>query len=227
MRIIAVTIWYNENPEHLSALTRSLAGFADGLVAIDGAFAYFPDASTRSPQEQVDALVKGCEEANVELLLHRPNRLWEGEVEKRNASLRLAGTLDADWVVVVDGDMEIGSRNGARDALAATKFDVAVIRVEDDETTPNRQWCDARFVYRYSDSLRWWRSHYIVRNSERTLLCPLPPFERIALALPPLAPALSLRSLTLIHHPKERERRDAALASYDRRDESGIEAHGF
>ena len=223
MRVVAITVWFNEDPDHLAKLALSLAGFADGLVAVDGAYRYFPNGAARSRPEEAIALIEGCDHSGVELVLHQPNRLWEGEVAKRNTALRLARSLNPDWVVIVDGDTEIGYHEGVRDALAKTKFDVALTRMVDDESVANRQWCNIRNVFRYSDDLEWWRTHYMVRKGEKLLFCPLPANERLALQLPPLASACSLRYLTMIHHPKRGYRRSQALKSYEERDRIGIE----
>lgn len=228
MRIVAVTIWYDERPAHLHRLARSLEGFADGLCAVDGSYSYYPGGgSTRSHPRQVEMLTQACELAGVELLLHQPSALWEGEVAKRNAALRFAATLRPDWVLIVDGDTEVGNHDGARDVLESTRFDVAAVRQIDDEGVADRTWCDYRSVFRYDATLHYWRTHYIVRSGERLLQCPLPPDERRALDLPPLVSACSLRgNLTLIHHPKDPARRKAAEVSYVARDRIGVEALG-
>jgi hypothetical protein len=48
VKIVAALAWYREPPEFLDRLVRSLAGLVDVLVALDGAWALFPDAEPHS-----------------------------------------------------------------------------------------------------------------------------------------------------------------------------------
>lgn len=224
VRIIACTIWYDESPDDLAAMARSLHGFADGMVALDGAFETFPLGDNRpwSPSEQYAALADGCA-GEIELVLYQPTRAgeWFGhrgnEVEKRNASVRMAwGVLGADWVFNVDADMFLEEAGDARRQMELTDEDVVISDVEGHPT---------RHIYRYSPGLRHYRSHWIVLNERGMLSGPRDPNRGIG-DYPPLLPGLDLRETLLFAHPEKRDywRRVRQKAWYEIRDGTKLEA---
>lgn len=133
MKVYALCSWYDEDPRHLGRLVRSLKGFADVLVAVDGAYATFPGATAESPSVQHGALSDAVRSAGLRPYLVTPDVPWAGgEVEKRAAMFeyaRQAGATADDWLLIVDADMALGY--GSADTLGlleATDCDVAEVR---------------------------------------------------------------------------------------------------
>lgn len=220
LRIIACVIWYDESPDDLAAMARSLAGFADGMVALDGAFATFPierDGHPWSPSDQAQALTDGCA-GRMELILYQPilAGVWPGhrgnEVEKRNASVRIAGqVMGADWVFNCDADMLLEEFGDARRVMARSPgYDV----VQDDvEGIPTRH------IYRYSEGLMHWRSHWIVVNERGMLSGPRDPDRGLG-GYPRLLEPLDLRETIMFGHPEKTDywRRVRQTSWYEYRD---------
>lgn len=169
-RIVACLIWYDEHPDDLRDTCLSLAGFASGMVALDGAFHTFPHLAPWSPPEQWEALAQACAEAEIELLAYLPTRAgaWPGErgdeVEKRNASLYLAGLLQPDWVVAVDADMRLmPDWEEALPLLAQTDRRVA--------ETLTAGW-PLRNMFRWTPTLRYVGSHYSLVDGDDLIAWP-------------------------------------------------------
>ena len=219
VRIVACVIWYEESPEDLIRMARSLHGFADGMVALDGAYATFPIAPKGTPwshHDQAAALAEGCAGA-IELMIYQPTTAgyWFGhtgnEVEKRNASVRLAGiVLGADWVFNCDADMILEEYGDAREQMADTDKDVVW---DDVEGIPTKH------IYRYSDELMHWRSHWIVVNERGMLSGPRDPDRGLG-GYPPLVEPLDLRETVIFSHPERSDywRRVRQTAWYEYRD---------
>jgi len=130
MIVTAALIWYNERPEDLAACVRGMATIADRLVAVDGAYRRYPDASITSPPEQALAIQDAAREAGLECSVHTPAELWAGQVEKRTFCLGEA-QRGSDWIAVVDADWVIsGDRAAARAALAELRPSVDVMTAE-------------------------------------------------------------------------------------------------
>lgn len=194
VQIVACVIWYDESPEDLLRMAESLHGFADAMIALDGAFATFPlpeDGRPWSSPDQAAALAEGCA-GEIELVIYQPTQagVWFGhqgnEVEKRNASLRMAwGVLGADWVFNCDADMILERSDGARRAMERTDADVVRSDVEGVPT---------RHIYRYSPGLRHWRSHWIVVNENGMLSGPRDPSRGLG-GYPRLLPCLDRKSV--------------------------------
>lgn len=219
LRIIACVIWYDESPEDLATMARSLHGFADGMVALDGAFSTFPierSGNAWSSSEQVQALADGCA-GRIELLAYQPvlPGHWPGhrgnEVEKRNASLRIAGgVMRADWVFNCDADMILEDFGDARRQMAKTDLDVVW---DDVEGIPTKH------VYRYSEGLLHWRSHWIVVNERGMLSGPRDPDRGLG-GYPHLLEPLDLRETLTFGHPEKTDywRRVRQTSWYEIRD---------
>ena len=106
----------------------SFGRLCDDLVVVDGAYMLYPGGRPKSHPQQIEAIVHTAEAMDCGVLLHQPKEIWYGnEVEKRNHSLRLAGTLDPDWVIVFDADYHVLRLDVdvVRFELANTEFDVA------------------------------------------------------------------------------------------------------
>lgn len=109
MKIVAALAWYREPPEFLDRLVRSLAGLVDVLVALDGAWALFPDAEPHSTLAEGMALHEAALDAGVRLELRTPEIVFESQVAKRAALMALAAE-HGDWVLVVDADEHVSRK---------------------------------------------------------------------------------------------------------------------
>lgn len=125
-KIIAALSWYDESPSWLAACVASIAPHVDHVVAVDGAYAHYPDARAMSDRLQAETIVATCEGAGVSCTLHRPATYWiGGEVEKRTAMFRLCQAhrdgFD-DWYWVIDADCVVTQcPRDLRDRLADTE----------------------------------------------------------------------------------------------------------
>lgn len=133
VKVFALLCFYDEEPEHLHRCVSSLAGLADHVVAVDGAYAHYPDAKAASHPSQRFAIVKAAREAGIKRSIHVPPYPWQGgEVEKRAAMFQFArdaGATPADWLLILDGDMHVAKSAGGREALAAVTEDVAEVTI--------------------------------------------------------------------------------------------------
>lgn len=129
MIVTAALAWWNEKPEDLVRCVRSMATVADRVVAVDGAYARYPGATVTSPADQAEAIRAAAESVGLEAVIHVPDRLWAGQVEKRDFLFRQA-SIGSDWIAGVDADFLIsGDRKRVRRDLATYKPNVDVVRV--------------------------------------------------------------------------------------------------
>jgi hypothetical protein len=136
MKLVAVLSWYDEPAWALTELVTSLgAAGADSLVAVDGAYALFPEGKAQSPSEQSQAILAAAQGSEMECLLHIPQTVWFGnEIEKRTFALCEAGWLanaGEDWLWIVDGDEVVTEAEGLRNALEVTKHDTADVLMDE------------------------------------------------------------------------------------------------
>lgn len=129
-RVLGLLSWFDESAIWLSATITSLAPHIDHLIALDGAYALYPDGRAQSRSDQACAIVETCQAASLGLTLHRPNTPWFGnEVEKRNRMWRLAeleAEPNVDWLWVIDADIVVDRcPHDLRAQLAATDLNVA------------------------------------------------------------------------------------------------------
>jgi hypothetical protein len=222
--ICANLIWYDEHPEDLSEMVDSLKGFADCLVALDGAFENFPDVeSPTSNAEQITALAEASARNGIALLVYQPSEIgkWVGgfkgeEVAKRNAAFRLCAPFAPDWVVILDADMRVHKHLGARDLLEWTDKIVAVTDVDGQRH---------RHVFRWTPTLRYMRSHYVAVDGDRTLFCPVVRTP-ITEPLGPLEEPIDLFDVLQFNHVEKKDfwRRARQNVYYQHRDKNLIEA---
>jgi hypothetical protein len=124
MIVTAALCWWNERPEDLVACIKGAAKIADRVVALDGAYARYPGATVMSPPRQAKAIRDACAKAKLDCLVVFPDRLWAGQIEKRNHLLALAG-VGSDWIVTLDADHIIDTeREAVRNELYASTADV-------------------------------------------------------------------------------------------------------
>lgn len=109
MKIVALLSYFDEQPEMLVDLVESLAraGVA-GIVAVDGAYAEYPDATGTTGIDQALAITGTAVENGMFATVHIPSEPWAGnEIEKRTFLFALGHQYvepGEDWLWVVDGD---------------------------------------------------------------------------------------------------------------------------
>lgn len=154
--------FYDEEPQLLIDSVHSLAGLADHVVALDGAYALYEGGRPSSPKVQHDALRQGCDEAGIALDLHVPDRVWEGnEVGKRDALFRLGeqATRPGDWYAIHDADFFVTSSLGAREQLAASGLLAGDVCVAES----NGKLVPHRYFFRALRGIRVRNTHYQYR----------------------------------------------------------------
>lgn len=132
-KVVALLSWYDEPIDLLRVGVRSLRGFCDRLIALDGAYDFTPGKEEGSPADQARAIIETAEAAHISVQVH-PSQAWKGQIEKRQHLFDLAA--GADWVLIHDADHELGGNPRAfRKCLASLPDDV--VSVEVPYTTPD------------------------------------------------------------------------------------------
>ncbi len=103
MLITAALAWFDEDPEDLDRFVRSLDGFVDRLVAVDGGYERYPGAEIRSNRDEEEAIRDACADIGLPVDIVIPDTLWRGQVEKRTFLIQRAAE-DSDWVFTLDAD---------------------------------------------------------------------------------------------------------------------------
>jgi hypothetical protein len=213
----------------------------DHLVAVDGAYALYPDGRARSEAMQAEVIMRACDGAGIGLTLHRPQDRWHGnETEKRTYAFALANAeaeAGRDWVFVIDGDDVVTNIPGdLRPRLKATERDAAEVTLWEREAwievapeaaqglpLPPVTRMKQRRLYRAADSISVTGSHFVYlaqRGEEYSYLWGPNTF--------PLVEAADLSDLEVEHRTRHRDRarREAAAEYYRVRDALGIEQTG-
>lgn len=131
-RLVALLSFYDEPPE---LLAQCLAGVellgCEHVVAIDGAYALYPDAKPRSEYKQRAMIDYACHDMGIGCTLVTPPGPWQGnEVEKRTKLFEygLMAAEEGDWFVVLDADnVMIQVPEDLRERLAETDCEVATV----------------------------------------------------------------------------------------------------
>jgi hypothetical protein len=219
MKLIGLLSWYDEPATWLAAAIASHHKLSlDHLIAVDGAYALFPNGTPRSPGDQHVAIHATCEHHGIGLTIHTPTATWQGnEVEKRTHMFRLADTVSRasqDWYVVIDADHVLTDHPAdLRDQLASTRRDVAqtTLYTGPEETV-------VRNIFRAIPGLRCKTNHYTyVTPSGRKLWGNESDGTR-------LEPALEL-DVRIEHRTDDRhpDRKHAKTSYYEARDTQLIE----
>jgi hypothetical protein len=220
-RITALLSFYDENPDWLERMALSLRMLpVDRLIAVDGAYELYPDPKRESHPSHREALHKACVEANITLSTFVPHKPWAGEVQKRNHMFEMAEQTGADWYFVIDSD-EFVARTiwDVHERLEHSPFDVGAVTLKEPghprgtiiypthpkffRAIPGLRAVQDHFTYTAPDGRKLWgdqSKHY-------------------------LEPRLDLTGVVVEHHNQLRheDRRKAAKAYYDLRDELGVE----
>lgn len=154
--------WFDEPEELLHRCVTSAAAIADRVVAADGAYKLVADRAATSPVSQRLAIERAAAEAGLELDF-LPARLWDGQVQKRDALLRAAThdrttddfvlPLDADWVL--HGDRKTIQRELA--GSTAEQFRVQITQ------TPNGERDEYPHSWHRNRDGKTWRQELLFR----------------------------------------------------------------
>lgn len=154
MRIHGLLCFFDEPVESLVAALAGLrSAGVDSIVAVDGAYALYPNARAASAPNQHAAITLACRELGMSCLLHVPSEPWAGnEVEKRTHLFALGQTVaeEGDWFWVQDADMvTTESPFDLKDRLAATDCLAAEVTILDvvAQAAQQKDW-PAEFVMR-------------------------------------------------------------------------------
>lgn len=127
-RIVGACCWYLEPPEFLDRLIRSLEPLVDALVFVDGPWKTFPHGvCVTSTTEEWQTILDASAAIGVPVEIVNSDRAYESQMQKRSALFRAAiDDMDADWVLVVDGDevMTVCDVDAVRQSLELTDRDV-------------------------------------------------------------------------------------------------------
>lgn len=134
MRIWGLLSWYDESPSWLAEAVASFAPALDGLIAVDGAYANFPDARASSERVQAETVMATANALGLPATIHRPAAPFIGnEVEKRDFMFRLANAhadTFTDWLWVFDADCILTAcTDDLRDRLAEAHTDVVEVNL--------------------------------------------------------------------------------------------------
>lgn len=106
-RVTGLLIFYDEPLELIAESVASHLPLIDHLVAVDGAYALYPEGLPWSNPELMRMITTLCNGARVSLTTHVPFFVWWGnEVQKRNHAIRLAevATDPEGWYLSFDAD---------------------------------------------------------------------------------------------------------------------------
>lgn len=222
--IVALLSWYDEPPEALAAMVASLALIpVTRLVALDGAYALYPDGQPRSSSDQYQAFDTAARRHDIHLSIHTPATVWAGnETEKRSRLFELGEQVAGpdDWYMVIDADEQILQAPPDVPArLNATPFDVAgVTLLEPGHPLGTIVFDTFPMFFRAIPGIRCHRDHFTYRTPDGRNLWGDAKRAR-------LEPRHDLTDLVVEHRNQLRhpDRRNAALGYYRARDELGVE----
>ena len=225
MKLIALLSWYDEPSWCLAELVASVAeAGADALVAVDGAYALYPQGRAQSPSEQAQVIQAGAQGTGLELLLHLPREVWFGnEIEKRTFTFQLAQTIaqpEEDWFWILDADEVITESQGLREALEQTKEQAASVMMEEvmdgsrSGILPMRKFFRAQRQPIYLE-----HNHFTFRGDDGRLL-----YQGFQTPSEQLVPAEHLAFMRFDHRNGRSDARiQAAQTYYDRRKQLSAE----
>lgn len=204
--IVGILSWYEEDPAWLAGLVASLAKIPVGhLVAVDGAYALFPNGRGSSPPLQAATIQEACRALDIGLTLHVPREVFFGnETEKRTLGFQLAGhvTEPGDWLFLIDADELVEHAFNVEETLATTEEDCAAVVLGNTH--------GIRRFYRALPGLHCKRTHYEFFDGQDRNLFHIP-YEVMRVELSHRA------------EQRDRDRRISQMDYYRRRDELGVE----
>lgn len=224
--IIGLLSWYDEHPAWLERAILSLHKIPglDHLIALDGAYALYPDGTARSGLEQYEAIHNAAAQNGIGLTIHTPTSVWRGnEIEKRTFLFRLADQIaqsKRDWLFVFDGDEEIKHvpTDLAQRLAGTSTFDVADVTLNEPHPTGRRTEFRLPMFFRASLGLTVVGNHFTYRTPDGRNLWGNARTDR-------LEPRIDLTDMRVDHytHFRPTDRNTAAKAYYTARDLAQIE----
>ena len=224
MNVIALMSWYREDPAWLYRAVTSLKHIPDirHLVALDGAYALFPDAEPRSTLDEVEAIHQATRSLGIGLTLHQPAQPWAGqECEKRTSLFRYGDQVarPGDWFLILDADEEITRvpDDFTSRLTALSTLDVAEVTFEEPGPFGAKRY-PIPILFRAIPGITVQGNHYTYVTPDGRKLWGNAVSDR-------LEPRVDLTSLIVRHYAGMRgqQRRDQAKTYYSLRDEQGIE----
>lgn len=238
MKVIGCVIWYDEAPSWLAECVASLArAGCSHVVAVDGAYEFFPGGRAWSGCEQHEAILRTAHGAGMGCTIHAPQHTWIGnEVEKRSflfAAAEPVAEPEIDWYFVMDADQVVTAAPGLVQRLRDTDRDAAEVTFWErhdphvyaqtaeiaraTEWDRESQW-PVRCLFRAVRGLRVRDNHYTYALPDGRLLWGDARDDR-------LEPAENLTEVRVEHRNRLRDvaRQRAAREFYRLRDEIGIE----
>jgi hypothetical protein len=202
VRLIALLSWFDERPSWLAELVASLArAGVDHLVALDGAYGFYPQAKGSSGSEQAEVITGAALGAGMGVTVHVPHQPWFGnEVEKRTALFAFGNQIaeaGEDWLIVADGDEVWTDGHDLKGALEATALDVVEVVLYERTVTGERGHSPIRKCFR-AQPIRVMGHHArYVADDERVLWDAARPGLQVE--------AETLWGVKVRHRPAERE----------------------
>ena len=213
MKVIALLSWYDEPVPWLAECVASAAKIVDHFVAVDGAYALFPEA-TRKPTSdpvQAETITRTARGAGLGVTVHTPSGPWWGnEVEKRDFALQLGQTVadPGDWYMVIDADEVVAQApSDTRQRLADAGEDAGEVMMWERnaqqtvadlvDASQDYRWMLRRF-YRAQPDMHCVQAHYVVTAGDR-VLCGNPNKHRVE-------PAFGLPDFVLEHRTRLRSK---------------------
>lgn len=122
MKLIALISWYDEDPDALEATIYDAKRCGvTHLFALDGAYAAYPGGKPESAPEQAARIERACTDYGIAHVVEASDRLWDGEVEKRDTLFKWAAedfaVTPRDWFLVLDADERIEHAQDLRPLL--------------------------------------------------------------------------------------------------------------
>lgn len=239
VKVWGLLSWYDESPSWLAEAVASFAPVLDGLIAVDGAYALYPDARASSERVQAETIMATANALGLPVTLHRPAEPWQdGEVGKRDAMMRMANahaTSHRDWLWVFDADCVLTEYpDDLRDRLAGIDGDAVEVRLWERHdyqadapevartmSLPSASTAPMRMLFRCLDRMQVIGAHYIYAGVTED------GDYRYLWGPPHVAPVdgVEFTDVMVEHRSTWRDlyRREAARDYYKRREVAGIE----
>lgn len=223
MKLFALMSWFDENPAWLHAAIASLGDLGiHHLIAVDGAYALYPDGKPRSHIDQYGAIHEAAARLDIGLTIYTPATTWQGnEIEKRTFMFRLAehhAEAGRDWYYIADADETIRETpDNLHDRLRTSVFDAAEATYHEQTETGLKNFAIPKF-FRAIPGLHVTGNHFTYKTPDGRALWG----NAITETLEPR----DISGVSLYHHTIKRhaDRRSAAKRYYDTRDAQLVEA---
>jgi hypothetical protein len=227
MRIWGLLSWYDERPDWLAASVSAASKLCDGIFAMDGAYALFPDALRHptSGPEQASTILETALALGMSCQIYVPDGPWWGnEVEKLTTMMNLGvGEPFQDWYFKFDADEILSDvPEDVRERLEKADEHVVELRMwQRDEGTGQHPMWPIRRLYRVLPGIHHGPAHHMISaevNGEHLWLSDAENPWR-------LAPALDMQDLRIEHRSQQRlqSRVERKEWYYRQRDELGVE----